>query len=113
MQESIQSLPRPPKSLNSRKEMKSLGSSSKYFYGDQIYNKGSLSSSSSSASSKNGLRSVSKLRNQFSTFSLRLRLEQANKEMLRRALTPPTRRLRKRWLNFKPTPSRLSNMSAS
>jgi len=34
----------------------------------------------------------------------------ASKEILRRALTPP-KRLGLRWLNFRPTPSRLSNMS--
>ncbi|KAK7324598.1 hypothetical protein VNO77_28292 [Canavalia gladiata] len=35
----------------------------------------------------------------------------ASKEILRRALTPPPKRLGLRWLNFRPTPSRLSNMS--
>lgn len=36
----------------------------------------------------------------------------ARREVLRRALTPPTPpRLSWRWLNFRPTPSRLSNMS--
>ncbi|KAK8622759.1 hypothetical protein V6N13_117661 [Hibiscus sabdariffa] len=35
----------------------------------------------------------------------------ANKEILRRALAPPNRKMRLRWWNFKPTPSRLSNMS--
>ncbi|KAL2331469.1 hypothetical protein Fmac_019050 [Flemingia macrophylla] len=35
----------------------------------------------------------------------------ASKEILRRALMPPTKRLGLRWLNFRPTPSRLSNMS--
>ncbi|KHN36790.1 hypothetical protein glysoja_001521 [Glycine soja] len=35
----------------------------------------------------------------------------ASKEILRRALTPPPKRLALRWLNFRPTPSRLSNMS--
>ncbi|GLT83380.1 hypothetical protein SLE2022_016730 [Rubroshorea leprosula] len=34
-----------------------------------------------------------------------------NKEILRRALTPPNRRMTLRWWNFRPTPSRLSNMS--
>nr|KYP33115.1 hypothetical protein KK1_046062 [Cajanus cajan] len=39
---------------------------------------------------------------------------QGNKEVLRRALTPPTtRRIGFRWLNFRPTPSRLSNMSTA
>ncbi|KAG6637372.1 hypothetical protein I3843_11G169500 [Carya illinoinensis] len=37
-----------------------------------------------------------------------------SKEVLvRRALTPPTRRLSLRWWNFRPTPSRLSNMSVA
>ncbi|GLT69375.1 hypothetical protein SLA2020_415320 [Shorea laevis] len=36
-----------------------------------------------------------------------------NKEILRRALTPPNRRLTLRWWNFRPTPSRLSNMSTA
>ncbi|XVE80196.1 hypothetical protein DITRI_Ditri14bG0120200 [Diplodiscus trichospermus] len=35
----------------------------------------------------------------------------ANKEILRRALTPPNRKMTFRWWNFRPTPSRLSNMS--
>ncbi|KAK8706162.1 hypothetical protein V6N13_049737 [Hibiscus sabdariffa] len=36
----------------------------------------------------------------------------ANKEVLRRALAPPpNRKMTVRWWNFKPTPSRLSNMS--
>ncbi|XVF04149.1 hypothetical protein REPUB_Repub05bG0057200 [Reevesia pubescens] len=34
-----------------------------------------------------------------------------NKEILRRALTPPNRKMTLRWWNFRPTPSRLSNMS--
>ncbi|KAE8703231.1 NAC domain protein [Hibiscus syriacus] len=34
-----------------------------------------------------------------------------NKEILRRALAPPNRKMTLRWWNFKPTPSRLSNMS--
>ncbi|XP_057454882.1 uncharacterized protein LOC130746318 [Lotus japonicus] len=41
----------------------------------------------------------------------RMKKRVASKEILRRALTPPPRRLALRWLNFKPTPSRLSNMS--
>jgi hypothetical protein len=40
-----------------------------------------------------------------------IRRHQANKELLRRALAPPNRRLTLRWFNFRPTPSRLSNMS--
>ncbi|KAI9093178.1 hypothetical protein K1719_027192 [Acacia pycnantha] len=35
----------------------------------------------------------------------------ASKEILRRALTPPPRRFSFRSLNFRPTPSRLSQMS--
>ncbi|CAN1789486.1 hypothetical protein LINPERHAP1_LOCUS18497 [Linum perenne] len=34
-----------------------------------------------------------------------------SREMLRRALKPPTRRPSLRWVNFRPSPSRLSNMS--
>lgn len=41
----------------------------------------------------------------------RLKKRLASKEILRRALTPPPKRLGLRWLNFKPTPSRLSIMS--
>ncbi|KAL1346160.1 hypothetical protein HN51_019877 [Arachis hypogaea] len=44
--------------------------------------------------------------------SERMKKRVASKEILRRALTPPPpRRLGLRWLNFRPTPSRLSNMS--
>lgn len=43
----------------------------------------------------------------------RLSRRQANKEIIRRAITPPARRPTLRWLDFKPTPSRLSNMSDS
>ncbi|GFZ04826.1 hypothetical protein Acr_17g0003980 [Actinidia rufa] len=35
----------------------------------------------------------------------------AQREILRRALTPPIRRQSRRWWDFRPTPSRLSNMS--
>ncbi|KAJ0548133.1 hypothetical protein HanIR_Chr08g0380131 [Helianthus annuus] len=35
----------------------------------------------------------------------------ATKVMVRRALTPPARRLSWRWFDFRPTPSRLSVMS--
>lgn len=35
----------------------------------------------------------------------------ASKVMVRRALTPPARRLTWRWFDFRPTPSRLSVMS--
>ncbi|CAK7327577.1 unnamed protein product [Dovyalis caffra] len=41
----------------------------------------------------------------------KLRKHQANREILRRALAPTNQRLTLRWLNFRPTPSRLSNMS--
>ncbi|KAG6607862.1 hypothetical protein SDJN02_01017, partial [Cucurbita argyrosperma subsp. argyrosperma] len=41
----------------------------------------------------------------------KLRRLQGRREMLRRALTPPNRRPTLRWLNFRATPSRLSNMS--
>ncbi|KAL3503257.1 hypothetical protein ACH5RR_037706 [Cinchona calisaya] len=41
----------------------------------------------------------------------KFRRKQARKEILRRALTPPARRPTLRWLNFRPTPSRLCNMS--
>ncbi|KAJ6724426.1 hypothetical protein OIU85_022357 [Salix viminalis] len=41
----------------------------------------------------------------------KLRRHQANKELLTRALAPPNRRLTLRWFNFRPTPSRLCNMS--
>ncbi|KAK9072313.1 hypothetical protein SSX86_008746 [Deinandra increscens subsp. villosa] len=39
------------------------------------------------------------------------RRQHASKEMVRRALTPPARRLSWRWFDFRPTPSRLSVMS--
>ncbi|GMJ13904.1 hypothetical protein like AT3G15518 [Hibiscus trionum] len=39
------------------------------------------------------------------------RRSSGNKEMIRRAITPPNRKMTLRWWNFKPTPSRLSNMS--
>ncbi|CAL0325459.1 unnamed protein product [Lupinus luteus] len=41
----------------------------------------------------------------------RMKKRLASKEILRRALNPPPKRLALRWLNFRPTPSRLSNMS--
>ncbi|XP_022735571.1 uncharacterized protein LOC111288890 [Durio zibethinus] len=40
-----------------------------------------------------------------------MRRYSANKEILMRALTPPNRKMTLRWWNFRPTPSRLSNMS--
>ncbi|GKC11892.1 hypothetical protein Tco_1008674 [Tanacetum coccineum] len=39
------------------------------------------------------------------------RRRRASKEIVRRALTPPARRLTWRWFDFRPTPSRLSVMS--
>nr|XP_009609874.1 uncharacterized protein LOC104103660 [Nicotiana tomentosiformis]XP_016440047.1 PREDICTED: uncharacterized protein LOC107765861 [Nicotiana tabacum] len=48
-----------------------------------------------------------------SHYSLRKLHGSANKEIIKRALTPPARRLTLRWLDFKPTPSRLCNMSAA
>ncbi|KAK1405194.1 hypothetical protein POM88_004799 [Heracleum sosnowskyi] len=41
----------------------------------------------------------------------KLRGRRGGKEVARRALMPPIRRLNMRWRNFQPTPSRLSNMS--
>ncbi|KDP38907.1 hypothetical protein JCGZ_00664 [Jatropha curcas] len=41
----------------------------------------------------------------------KLKRHHANKEILRRALSPPNRKMTLRWWNFQPTPSRLSNMS--
>ncbi|WOG98669.1 hypothetical protein DCAR_0418013 [Daucus carota subsp. sativus] len=41
----------------------------------------------------------------------KLRGRRAGKEVARRALMPPIRKLNMRWRNFQPTPSRLSNMS--
>ncbi|WOG92007.1 hypothetical protein DCAR_0311263 [Daucus carota subsp. sativus] len=41
----------------------------------------------------------------------KLKGRKGDKEVVRRALMPPTRRPSLRWLNFRPTPSRLSNMS--
>ncbi|XVF78167.1 hypothetical protein PTKIN_Ptkin14bG0107800 [Pterospermum kingtungense] len=40
-----------------------------------------------------------------------MRRYSANKEILRRALTPPNKKITLRWLNFRPTPSRFSNIS--
>ncbi|CAN8259223.1 unnamed protein product [Cochlearia groenlandica] len=42
---------------------------------------------------------------------LKKKASDGNREVLRRALTPPTRRMNLRWLNFRPTPSRLCKMS--
>ncbi|KAK4373987.1 hypothetical protein RND71_004664 [Anisodus tanguticus] len=48
-----------------------------------------------------------------SHYSLRKVHGSANKEIIKRALAPPARRPTLRWLDFKPTPSRLCNMSAA
>ncbi|KAL4566861.1 hypothetical protein LXL04_030987 [Taraxacum kok-saghyz] len=40
-----------------------------------------------------------------------IRRRRASKEIVRRALNPPARRLDWRWFNFRPRPSRLSVMS--
>ncbi|KVH99112.1 hypothetical protein Ccrd_022680 [Cynara cardunculus var. scolymus] len=39
------------------------------------------------------------------------RRQRGSKEMVRRALTPPARKLTWRWFDFRPTPSRLAVMS--
>ncbi|XP_010545805.1 PREDICTED: uncharacterized protein LOC104818058 [Tarenaya hassleriana] len=41
------------------------------------------------------------------------RASEGSREILRRALTPPSRRMSLRWWNFRPTPSRLCNMSSA
>lgn len=41
----------------------------------------------------------------------KLKGRKGDREVVKRALTRPMRRPSLRWLNFKPTPSRLSNMS--
>uniref|UniRef100_A0A803MH81 Uncharacterized protein n=1 Tax=Chenopodium quinoa TaxID=63459 RepID=A0A803MH81_CHEQI len=52
--------------------------------------------------------------NQDYSYGDKLRKQQMMKEMLiRRALSPPPRRLTLRWRNFQPTPSRLSMMSTA
>ncbi|KAJ9671719.1 hypothetical protein PVL29_025433 [Vitis rotundifolia] len=40
-----------------------------------------------------------------------LRRSRSDKEILRRALSPRSRQSSQRWWNFRPTPSRLRNMS--
>ncbi|KAK8643846.1 hypothetical protein V6N13_013123 [Hibiscus sabdariffa] len=40
-----------------------------------------------------------------------MRRNSGNKEIIRRAIAPPNRKMTLRWWNFRPTPSRLSNMS--
>ncbi|XP_010062891.2 uncharacterized protein LOC104450149 [Eucalyptus grandis] len=42
-----------------------------------------------------------------------VRTNQANREILKRALTPPARRFSLRRWSFRPTPSRLSTMSTA
>lgn len=41
----------------------------------------------------------------------KLKGRKGDREVVKRALTRPIRRPSLRWLNFRPTPSRLSNMS--
>ncbi|XP_010535119.1 PREDICTED: uncharacterized protein LOC104810490 [Tarenaya hassleriana] len=41
------------------------------------------------------------------------RASDGSREVLRRAMTPPGRRISLRWWNFRPTPSRLCNMSSA
>uniref|UniRef100_A0A2P2L064 Uncharacterized protein n=1 Tax=Rhizophora mucronata TaxID=61149 RepID=A0A2P2L064_RHIMU len=55
--------------------------------------------------------SVKCRRHGYAVPSDKLRRRHANKEILRRALTPPNRGLTCRCWNFRPIPSRLSNMS--
>ncbi|KAL2944126.1 Chaperone protein HtpG [Bienertia sinuspersici] len=51
---------------------------------------------------------------QESSYGDKLRKQQMMKELLlKRALSPPQRRLTLRWKNFQPTPSRLSMMSTA
>lgn len=52
-------------------------------------------------------------RRRYAVSGERLRKGHADKVILRRALSPPARRSSLRWLNFRPTPSRLSNMSVA
>lgn len=51
------------------------------------------------------------LRSGIAVYGNTLRRREAKKEILRRALTPPVKRPTLRWLDFRPTPSRLCNMS--
>ncbi|KAK4387045.1 hypothetical protein Sango_2575100 [Sesamum angolense] len=50
---------------------------------------------------------------QGATGGYRSRARQGSKEVVRRALTPPCQKPRWRWWNFRPTLSRLSNMSTA
>ncbi|KAL7186350.1 hypothetical protein ACSBR2_028152 [Camellia fascicularis] len=56
-------------------------------------------------------RSVRSGRPEFPVPRSNFRRQCADKEILRRALTPPVRRRSCRWWDFRPTPSRLCNMS--
>lgn len=51
------------------------------------------------------------LRSEMTVYRDKFRRREAKKEILRRALTPPVKRPTLRWLDFRPTPSRLCNMS--
>ncbi|KAL2473201.1 uncharacterized protein Fot_48937 [Forsythia ovata] len=63
------------------------------------------------SSTQYGSRLVRGFQHEATLPSNRLRRQQANKEIIRRALTPPCHRPSWRWWNFRPTPSRLSKMS--
>ncbi|KAI3457493.1 hypothetical protein Pfo_014156 [Paulownia fortunei] len=60
-----------------------------------------------------GSRSVGGHRYEVAAPENRLRRRQASKEIVRRALTPPSQRPSWRWRNFRPTPSRFSSMSVA
>lgn len=62
--------------------------------------------------SRQVLRSTTRgLRSEMTVYRDKFRRREAKKEILRRALTPPAKRPTLRWLDFRPTPSRLCNMS--
>ncbi|KAH7860162.1 hypothetical protein Vadar_010086 [Vaccinium darrowii] len=85
--------------------------------GNRSFGRNSLSSSPPrpqhmyTRSSSCNSRPVRGIRHEIPLPGNRLRRHRANKEILRRALTPPVRRQSGRWWNFRPTPSRLCNMS--
>lgn len=58
-------------------------------------------------------RSTRGLRSEMTVYGDKFRRREAKKEILRRALTPPAKRPTLRWLDFRPTPSRLCNMSTA
>ncbi|KAK9268593.1 hypothetical protein L1049_000348 [Liquidambar formosana] len=62
------------------------------------------------SSSSNHLGSIQRSRHRYGVPSEKSR-RNADKEILKRALSPPTRRSRQRCWNFRPTPSRLCKMS--